>query len=50
MQNLCKLVKYSLLNSLQGYTSAGRCAVAQIDTHVSHPADKYVPDFNFIEL
>jgi len=40
-QNLCKWVKHSLLNSWKWlYTSAGRCAVAQINTPVSHPVDK----------
>jgi len=40
---MCKWDKYSLLNSrkwLHLSRSAGQCAVAQVDTHVSHHADK----------
>jgi len=35
-----KWVKHSLLNSTSGYTSTGWCTITQIDTRVSHPADK----------
>jgi len=64
MQNLCKWVKYSLLNSRKWLhvKSTERCAVAHIDTHVSRPADKccwfhwtvktdhlYQPDLNPVD-
>jgi len=37
-EKLYKIVKYSLINSRKCYTSAGRCAVAHIDIHVTHHA------------